>query len=310
MTEPLEAGEQPTRPPTAVVPSSAALTGALFVLVAASLWGLLGIFGTYAQRAGLSPYDVAWWRAAAGAALFGVHALALRASFPRGRDLLVTVLFGLASGAVFYGAYQVAVASGGASLASVLLYSAPAFVAVLSVPVLRERLGGLEIAAVAASICGVGLVAIGGGTGITVTALSLSTGLLAGFTYSLYYLYGRSFYQRYHPSACLAVALGVAVLALTPFTSPALYAPEALGQAWPAVAGVGVLSTYVAYLCHSAGLQRLPATRASVIATIEPVVAGVLATALFAERPAALAVLGGVVVIAAAATLALAPRRA
>ncbi|WP_040158356.1 DMT family transporter [Mobilicoccus massiliensis] len=284
--------------------------GAVLVLVAAALWGLLGIFGTYAQRAGLSPYDVAWWRAASGAVLFGVHAFVVSARFPRGRDLAVTALFGLVSGAVFYGAYQVAVAAGGASLASVLLYTAPAFVAMLSVPVLRERLGPVEVVAVVASVVGVGLVALGGGAGVTVSVLSVGAGLLAGFTYSLYYLYGRAFYQRYHPSACLAVALGVAVVALTPLASPAVYSPDALARAWPAVAGVGVLSTYVAYLCHSAGLQRLAATRASVIATIEPVVAGVLASLLLAERPAALAVLGGVVVLAAAVGLALTPRRA
>ncbi|MDO5629178.1 MAG: EamA family transporter [Mobilicoccus sp.] len=293
-----------TTPPA---PAPGIVLGAVFVLIAASLWGLLGVFGTYAQRAGLSPYDVAWWRAAAGALLFGIHALVIRARFPRGRDLAVTAVFGLVSGAVFYGAYQVAVASGGASLASVLLYTAPAFVAMLSVPVLKERLGALEIAAVAASICGVGLVALGGGDGVRVGLLSLTTGLLAGFTYSLYYLYGRAFYHRFHPAACLTVALGVAVVALTPFTSPALLDPVALSGAWWALLGVGVASTYFAYLFHSAGLLRLPATRASVIATIEPVVAAVLAAALFAERPAILAVLGGVVVLTAAATLALAP---
>lgn len=292
------------------VSTRAAMVGTVLVLLAAALWGVLGIFGTYARRAGLSPYDVAWWRAACGVVLFAAHAVAIRARFPRGRDLAITAAFGLVAGAVFYGSYQVAVATGGASLAGVLLYTAPAFVAILSVVLLRERIGPLQIAAVVASITGVALVALGGGAGVRVTAASVTAGLVAGFSYSLYYPYGRLFYRRYHPAACLTVALGVAVLALAPLTSAAAFDPHRLAQAGPALAGVGLLSTYAAYLCHSAALQRLPATRAAVVSTIEPVVAGALAAWLFAERPAPLALAGGLIVVVAAAALAFAPRRA
>ena len=105
---------------------------ALLLLTAAFLWGLLGIFGKLAFALGLSPLEVAFWRAALGGALYLLHALSVRARFPRGRDALVTALFGLTGVSVFYASYQLAVQSGGASLASVLLYTAPAFVAVYS----------------------------------------------------------------------------------------------------------------------------------------------------------------------------------
>jgi drug/metabolite transporter (DMT)-like permease len=44
------------------------------------------------------------------------------------------------------------------------------------------------------------------------------------------------------------------------------------------------LSTYLAYLLYYAGLRRTEASRAVVIATIEPVVAAGLAALLFGER--------------------------
>lgn len=278
-------------------------SGLWLVVGAAVLWGLLGIFGAYAQRAGLSPVDVAWWRAAVGAVMFAVHARVIGARWPRGRDLWVTVAFGVVSGAVFYTAYQVAVAEGGAGLASVLLYTAPAFVAVLGVPVLGERLRPLEGAAVAVSIAGVALIALAGGGGVAVTPLALGAGVLSGFTYSLYYLYGRSFYRRYHPSACLAVALMVAAVALLPLTSEAVWSRAGSPAAWPALVGVGVASTYLAYLLHSTGLMRVPATRAAVVSTIEPVVAAVFAAWLFGERPGPWGLVGGGLVVAASVAL-------
>src|SRR5688572_31372980 len=102
------------------------------MLTAAVLWALLGILGKLAVGRGLDPLEVAFWRALLGGALFAAHAAALRAPLPRRRDLAITVGFGVVSVGVLYGVYQLAVVAGGASLASVLLYTAPAFVALLS----------------------------------------------------------------------------------------------------------------------------------------------------------------------------------
>ena len=75
--------------------------------------------------------------------------------------------------ALFYGVYQLAVRHGGASLASILLYTAPAIVAVLAWPLLRERLHLRELICIAATIAGVTLIAVGGGSGgVTVSTLS------------------------------------------------------------------------------------------------------------------------------------------
>ncbi|MFC4637041.1 DMT family transporter [Deinococcus hohokamensis] len=271
----------------------------VLILCAAVLWGLLGILGKQAQGAGVGALEVAFWRAALGGGLFALHAAVTRAPLPRGRDLLVTLGFGVLGVSVFYGAYQLAVRSGGASLASVLLYTAPAFVALLGWAILRERLGLREVLAVGGTLAGVALISLGGGQGVTVTAAALAFGLLSGLTYSLYYLYGKAFFTRYAPTALYAVALPVGALGLLPFVD---WAPKT-GAAWSSLGAMAVLSTYLAYLAYSAGLRRLPATRASVIASLEPVVAALLAAALFGERLSLLALLGAALVMAAALTL-------
>lgn len=271
----------------------------LLILIAAVLWGLLGILGKNAQTAGVTPLEVAFWRAALAGLLFALHAAATRASLPRGRDLGVTLAFGIAGVSVFYAAYQLAVRSGGASLASVLLYTAPAFVALLGWAFLREKLGGRELLAVAGTLGGIALISLGGGQGVTVNGPALGFGLLSGFTYSLYYLYGKAYFNQYTPAALYAIALPVGALGLLPFVQFTQKTPAA----WLSLSGLAVLCTYFAYLAYSAGLRHLPATRASVIASLEPVVAALLAAFLFAERLAPLALLGASLVIGAALTL-------
>lgn len=270
-----------------------------YIVVAATLWGLLGIFGKQAQSLGVSALEVAFWRALLGGALFAGHAAVVRARVPRGRDLAVTVAFGLVGGSLFYGSYQLAVRAGGASLASVLLYTAPAFVAVLGALVLRERVGRTEAAAVLATIAGIAVIGLGGGQGITVGPAAIGWGLTAGFSYALYYLYGARYFPRYPPAVLFAVALPVGAVGLAPFVR--FSAPSA--AAWGYLAAIAILSTYLAYLAYARGLLGLPATRASVIAALEPVVAAGFAAAIFGERLSALALVGAALVIAAATWL-------
>ena len=291
--------------PTGSLSRSPAQLGALWVLTAACLWGLLGIFGKFAQQGGVSPLEVAFWRALLGGGCFAISALLRGSALPRGRDLLLTALFGLGGVSMFYGSYQLAVKAGGASLASVLLYTAPAFVALSGWLFWQERLGGRELAAICLTLSGVALISLGGGSGVRVSALSLGWGLTAGLTYSLYYLYGRVFFERYDPQALYAVALPVGALGLWPFVTFS----AKTGAAWLNLAAIALLCTFAAYSAYSLGLRRLNPTRASVIASLEPVVASLLAALLFAERLGLLALCGAALVIGAALLLSLTPRR-
>ncbi|ADV67827.1 DMT family transporter [Deinococcus maricopensis] len=282
-----------------------ALTGAALVLTAAVLWGLLGIFGKAIQASGLSAPEVAFWRATLGGGLFAAHALATRAAMPRGRDAWVTVAFGLLGVSVFYASGQLAVRYGGASLASVLLYTAPAFVALGAWALWRERPGAREAGAVAGTLAGIALISLGGGQGVHASGAALGWGLLSGLTYSLYYLYGKVFFARYAPAALYALALPVGAVGLVPFVQ---FAPKSPGT-WGLLVALAALSTYLAYTAYSAGLRRLPATQASVIASIEPVVAALLAAVVFAERLSAAAIVGAALVVGSALLLSL-PKRA
>jgi DME family drug/metabolite transporter len=258
------------------------MAGYLYVLCAAALWGLIGPLSKLAFAAGMDTVEVAFWRTTLAWALFAAQAVKDRETRIEPRDLPAVAGFGVAGIAGLFGAYVVAVEAGGAALASVLLYTAPAWVAVMAWFFLKEPMGGFKVAAVAATIVGVAGVSLGpgysGGAAIGVKAIVF--GLLSGVSYALYYIFGKYYLGRYKTPTLFLYALPVGSLALLPFTH---FTRPTLAGALPCIV-LTVCSTYLAYTLYYAGLKRLEATRAAVVATLEPVTAAILAFVLFGER--------------------------
>ena len=289
-----------------------------FILAAAALWGLLGPVAMVALRAGVTPLEIAFWRAALAGALFAAHAVFAAVVAARGSpavaparprfvaraDLPAVVAFGIVGVSLFYASYLLAVQHGGAALAAVLLYTAPAWVAVLARLLLGERLGARRATSVALTVAGVALVAGAGSGGMRVTAPALAWGLIAGWSYALYYPFGRRYLGRYDAATVLGIALPVGAAGLLPL----VHFHDKTAGAWLALLFLAVVPTYGAYLLYAAGLRRIDATRAAVIATVEPVVAAAVAWTVFGERLAPLGYLGAVVVLAGVVVAARAPR--
>ena len=176
------------------------LRGYLLIMAAASLWGMLGPFARLAFSQGLLPMEVAFWRAALAWIFFGAHAVLTRQVRMARGDLPAMVVFALTGVTFFYGSYQVAVQRGGASLAAVLLYTAPAWVTVLARFFFGEAITRVKVAALVltlAGVCGVSLGAGGAGLQGAIGPAALTAGLTAGFCYSMYYLFGKRFSSRY-----------------------------------------------------------------------------------------------------------------
>jgi len=271
-----------------------------YILLAAAMWGMIGPFARLAFREGLEPLEVAFWRAALGGLFFAAHVCYAGRNRIQSRDLPAFVLFGLICIAVFYGAYQKAVALGGASMAAVLLYTAPAWVALMAWLFLHEQLTRLKLAALGLTLLGVlgvslgpdGLRALSAGSW---NSAAIGYGVLAALTYALYYIFGKCYLGRYSAATLMVIALPVGALALFPLTE---FQEKSL-TAWYALFSLGLISTYGAFLAYSAGLRRLEATRASVVATFEPVVAATVAYVWWGERLGVLGLAGAALIIIA-----------
>lgn len=279
------------------------MIGYLYVLAAACLWGLLGVVSRWAFEQGVGPLEVAFWRATLGAVLFGSQAVLIQKVRLERADAGAVLGFGLVGISLFYGSYQLAIGSGGAALAAVLLYTAPAIVALLSWLFLREPMDAHKVGAVGLTLLGVALVSLQGG-GVRVTPAAVLWGLLSALTYATHYLFGKLYLNKYSTPTVFLYALPVGALGLLPFVH---FAPKN-AEAWTAIAFLTVASTFFAVTLYFAGLRRLEATRASVVATIEPVVAALAAWLWWGERFSLLGYLGAGLVLAGVVWMVLRPQ--
>ncbi len=279
-----------------------ALQGFLFIFVAAFLWGLIGPAAKFAFAAGASPLETAFWRAAFGAVFFGLHCLSRREYVVAKRDMTPILAFGLVGVSIFFGSYQVAVREGGAALASILLYTAPAWVALLSRVILKETLTPAKLAALAVSMLGAGLVSLGSGGGLETGAsfLGVVCGLVSGLTYALHYIFGKKYLPAYSAATLYCYLLPVGALGLLPwvdFTGKGVVP-------WAVFLFLGLFTTYGAYSFYCAGLTRLSATRVAVIANLEPVIAAIMAFVWWGEYFSPIGYAGGLLVLSGVAVMA------
>lgn len=274
-----------------------ALRGALLVLTAATLWGMIGPVAKIAMREGMSAMDIAWWRTLSAWLLFAGLALARgEPKTVRAKDLGLVLGFGVLGVAGLHGFYVLAVRESGAAVAAVLLYTAPAWVALLSRLVLKEPLTKIKLLAVGLTISGVTMVCLSGsGGGSAITSAGLFYGIASAVSYSLFYIFGKLFHGRYSTTTLFLYTLPAALAAISPgcdFTVPSAAAVAA--GAW-----LGLMCTFGAVSIYYMGLAHLETTTASVIASVEPVVAAALAYAMFGEVMGAAGYLGAGLILLA-----------
>lgn len=246
-------------------------------MCAALLWGIIGPISKLIFSEGVQPLEVAFWRAALAWLFFGTHAAFKRQLVIRKQDLPLVTVFSFFGVAVFFGSYQLAVESGGAALAAVLLYTAPAWVGLMSRIFFKERLTWSKLAALVLTIAGIVLISTGHGTSgqpsVNISSEAVLFGLLAGFSYSLYYIFGKHFSNRYSSPTLFTYMLPVGALCILPWVQFSRFSPTV----WLAMMCIAFFCTYGAYYCYYAGLKYLEATRAAITATLEPVIASVVA---------------------------------
>jgi drug/metabolite transporter (DMT)-like permease len=277
--------------------------GALWIIAAALLWCAVGPLSRVALEAGLGPLEVALGRALVAWCGFAVHVTWRGGALPRRRDLPELVVFAVFGVALLFAMNQLAVRAGGAALATVLLYTAPIWVAALA-PIARGERRPVTAALVAAG--GIALVSFGGGGAVRVTPAALGWGLGSGAAYALYSVLGKRLLRQSSPQGLFLCALPVACVALVAFGA----APHGMPTARQAIV-VGIIGalSFAASLCFARGLATTWAAQAALLATIEPIGAAVIAAAAFGERLGTWGTIGAATVVGAALASARPERR-
>ena len=259
-----------------------------WILLAGVAWGSIGVFGRWLLDTGLTPWQVAWVRSAV--ALPGLLLLLLcqEGGFPRlkRRDLILFAAFGLVNGALYNIFYFTAVELVGVTVAVILLYTAPAFATLLARFVFKEQLSWGKAVAVVLSLGGCFLVARG--YDVTVLRLNLmgiTAGIMSGICYACFGLFAKKARERFSAVTTVFYCTLIGWLLLTIIRPPLGLAPLVrTGSFWGSALGLGLWGTLVPWVSYSIGVAQVEASRAAVVASVEPVVGVALAVTLLGER--------------------------
>ncbi|MFL5805531.1 MAG: DMT family transporter [Roseiflexaceae bacterium] len=280
--------------------------GLLLILAAALLWGTVGVAtkGLY-TLSDTNALSIGFFRLAfATPALLAAcwHTLGRRAFRVAPRDLGPMVMIGVMM-AFYQVCYFAAIARVGVAVAVlVTLCTAPVLVALLSALLLRERLGGATLSALACALVGtMMLVWIDPGeVGLrrdTVVGVLLALGSALG--YAAIALCSRALAGRYHPLQPISIGFGAGALVLLPFALASGLTVSYSAVGWLLLLHLGLLPTALAYVLFLAGIRHTTATVASIVTLIEPLISTLLAWLLFGERLGPLGALGAALLLAA-----------
>ncbi len=275
---------------------------AVCVILAGSLWGFMGFFRRTLDTMGISAISCISIRCIFAAALFGLIILATnRSAFKvRLKDTWIFVGSGIVALLVFGVCYFKAMDYMSLSAAAILLYTAPCFVILFSALLFKEALTGQKLAAMVLAFAGCCLVSgIGGDTMITPTGLAL--GLTSGVCYALYSIFGRFALNRGYSSltinfyACVLAAIGATVIGGTEYLGIITQSASDFGFAF----ATGLVTCFLPYLLYTHGLEGLENGKASIMASVEPVVATVVGVAIYGEALTPMSAAGIILVLSA-----------
>lgn len=274
------------------------------VIMAGILWGSMGIFVRRFEAYGLESLDIVAVRAIITTIILFWFLVFYNRSLLKIKikDLWCFLGTGILSIVFFNYCYFRAITMTSLSVAAVLLYTAPAFVMILSYFLFHEKFTGRKVCALVLTFVGCVFV-----TGLIGSSQSLSgkgilIGVGAGLGYALYSIFGRFALDRGYNSFTISfytffiAALGV--LPICDFEKVVRVSCSGIKIiGWSLL--FGFLSTVLAFLLYTVGLKNLDNGKASILASVEPVAATLIGVIFYKETLSVGEVFGVVLVLGA-----------
>jgi drug/metabolite transporter (DMT)-like permease len=191
-------------------------------------------------------------------------------------------------------------------IAALIVTFSPAVAAVLAALMHRERLTGRAVAGFAVALAGVAMIVVlGAGSGAQLSASNpagAAVALVTPVAWAAYTLLSKPLATRHHTIGIVGVTMIVGALALAPLAPHALAGARGLsagGWGWLTFLALG--GSAGPYLLWSASLKALPVSRTAAFMYLVPVFALLWTATLLGQAPSAVALGGGLVVLAGVA---------
>ena len=270
----------------------------LMLLATVVLWALNLTVTRYILTHGFQPLAYATVRYGTATTIFvGIALIAERSLRIRRRDLGLVVLAALCLW-LNQISFVYALEKTSASTIALILGATPIFAALIGLSFGLERLSRRFWIAATISFAGVGFVALGSSGGVSGDVRGDLLGIATAATWAGYSVAVAPLMQRYSASQISAVVLSLGWVLIALVGSPQA-ADQDYGLGWKvwvllAFATLGPL--VVTNLLWFRALHRIGASRATLVANLQPFVAAVFALVLLSERMTLLQVVGGILI--------------
>lgn len=271
------------------------------VLAAGILWGTMGLLVRNMTALNYDSFEIVMFRAIftalimlGGTAVFNKKALKINI-----KDIWIFIGTGIVSVAFFNYCYFSCMTYTTLSNAAILLYTAPSFVMIMSALFFRERFTLKKFICLAVAFIGCVLVS-GGFTGNGLSLKGFLFGLGAGFGYALYSIFSRIGIKKGYSSITITTYTFIfAGIGLIPFVKWGHFVTNIATNytSIPYEIILVVFNTVLAYILYTKGLSGMENSKASIIASIEPVVASLVGIYVFKESATVIGLIGCALVL-------------
>ncbi len=272
-------------------------TAVLFVILAACMWGTLGVTVKILSGFGFSSIQMVVARLSVSAVILGIYLLItdknkLRIEI---KDIKWFIGTGIISMLFFNTCYCITVSLTSLSMAAVLLYTSPVFVTLISIPVFKEKLTIKKSVAILFSVTGCALVSgVLNGAAEEIPVKGLFFGICAALGYALYGIFAKILVKKYHALTILLYTFllagmgGVFVGDVKGMVQIVTEKPVSV----PAVMVIAMICSVIPYILYTNALKYIEASKVSILASVEPVVATVLGVMVFGENVSLTGIMG------------------
>lgn len=259
----------------------------VYIVLAATLWGLMGVFVKCLGSLGLHTVQIALLRALISMLFIGCLIICRDPSLFRIKlcDIWMFLGTGIVSYFLFNICYFTSIKENGVAISSVLLYTCPIFVTLMACIFFGEKMTPVKAVCLLLAVSGCALVSgLASGDVRNITFYGVFMGLASAFTYSLYSIISTFALRKYKPitvtfytfffGSIAAFIVGRPIDTFVTICTPP-------GIMWSLA--LGVFSGALPYFLYTKGLSGVEASYASVVSTIEPVVASLIGIFLYHE---------------------------
>jgi len=272
------------------------------LMLAVCLWASSGTVSTLAMDEGASVVELTTFAFIfASAILLPLVAILDPKSLRIGRkDLPAFIGFAFIAGVLMNLSFFGAINETTVAVAVILNFTYPTMVTVASVFVFKEKLTPQKLSALPLTFVGCVLVAGSSSLegGVSASWLGIGLGLLSAVGTATYYVWGKKLEEEYSANTVVLYLFVLTTIMLVIGANPVSLAKTSIPMnAWLLIFMMAMLPGIVGFIASMMALRRLEAGKASIVSSIEPMVAVGIAFVILSEGVTLIQMAGVVLIV-------------